>query len=367
MHEIDASLFEADLLTSPPSQYREPRFEQDKFGRPRWTLVDDMGCEHVFSDGASIRDARFSGWNLSGILLLDIELDTVAFFNSRLANFELQEARIRRLVISGGEGGLVMKSSSIKDVKVEDLNDPEAVVRLFGCEVANLLITSCKCGIDIARSTVTGLVLQRCDFAGRAASIRESTLQAPRIIYCTFRAVRLFRANLIESEIAQSAFVECHWEKVDMSLSQLSDVSLSKCRIHKLSLDAVVARSLKIFHTRALHVTSVFSDLFDLEVTHGIFGATFEHSRVRALMLCDLETHLIMKETQTFGLRLCDVIGIIGGAGTTWWAPVIRRSILRGNGTRGITLFRADCTNTKVINDFGIWTEETEIRKDPKK
>lgn len=359
MRGTSASLFGSDLLTSPSPKYREPRFEQDELGRPRWTLVDDMGCEHVFSDGARIRDARFSGWNLSGILLLDIELDTVAFSNSRLTNFELQQARIRRLVISGGEGGLVMKSSSIDDVKVEDLNDLEAVVRLFGCEVVNFLITSCKCGIDIARSTVAGLVIQRCEIAGRAASIRESTLQAPRIICCTFRAVRLFRANFIESEIAQCIFIECHWENVDMSLSQLSDVSLTKCRIHKLSLDVVVARAMKIFHTRALHVTSVFSDLFDLEVVDGIFAATFEHSQVRSLMLWNLKTHLTMNETQTIGLRLCDVIGVIGGVGTTWWAPVIRRSILRGNGTRGITLIRADCTNTKVINDFGVWTEET--------
>lgn len=66
-------------------------------------------------------------------------------------------------------------------------------------------------------------------------------------------------------------------------------------------------------------------------------------------------------------MRLCDVIGIIGGVGATWWTPVIRRSLLRGNGIRGVNLIRADCMHTKVFNDFGNWTEETEIRKDPKK
>lgn len=362
---VEQSIFDGEIMPLPAPMFREPRFERDKTGRPTWILADDAGCEHVFTDGTIIRDARFSHWNMAGVLIRQVVLDTVVFSGCRLANFEVQDAQIRRLVISGCEGGLVVKSCSINDVKVEDITDPEAVVRFFGCEVVSLLITDCKCGIDIARSEVVGLVFQRCNFAGRVVAIRVSTLRAPRIVCCTFTSTRIYRANFFESEIVKCDFIKCHWEDVDISLSQLLEVTLSDCRIHKLSLDAVIVRTLKIFETRAFYVTSQFSDLFDVEVVHGILGVTFEHAQVRSLMLYRTKTVLAMKESYAVGLRLCDVTGIIGGIGSTWWAPVIRRSILHGNGTRGITLIGADCTNTEVINDFGIWADETHIDKGP--
>lgn len=356
--QVDSSFFSSDQMPSPEPMYKEPRFELDKAGRPSWIMADEMGCEHTFTDGACIRDAAFKGFNLAGVLVRDVEFDTVALIECRLANAELQDARIRRLVISGGEGGLVVKSSSIDEAKVAGITDDEAVVRFFDCELVGMLITDCNCGIDIARSSSVGLVLQRCGFDGRVVAIRESTLRSSRITKCTFTSARLNQANFFECSLHEVEFMRSFFEDVDMSLSDLADITLKSCRVHRLSLDAVIARTLKLFETRALHVTAHFADFFDVEIKGGFFAASFERAQVRSLMLLKVETYLTMKQSQTVGLRLCNVLGTIGGAGTTWWAPVIRCSILRGDGTRDITLIEADCTDTKVINDFGKWTNQ---------
>lgn len=367
MHETTGSLFTSDLMPVPGLDYKPPRFELDTSGRPSWVITDEMGCEHTFTDGATIRDARFVGYNLAGVLIRNVVIDTVAFVASRLTNFEVQEAQIRRLNVSGGEGGLVVKCCSVSDVKVEHVNDPEAVVRFFDCEIEGLLVTECNVGIDVARSEVMGLALQRCNFAGRSVAIRESTMRAPRIICCTFTAARLYRVNFFGGELAKCEFTSCHWEDVDVSFSRIAEVMLAKCRVHGLRLDAVTIRTLKLFDTRAFEVTSQFGDLVDIEVVRGVLGMRLDRVQARGLMLWKVGTRLMMNDSKAFGLRICDVIGTVGGTRTTWWAPVIRRSILRGDGTRDITLIDADCTNTQVTNDFGVWTAEPHVRKGPHK
>lgn len=361
MHETQTSLFKDAVRPLPTARYKEPRFELDADGRPEWHLTDEMGCAHVLADGAVIRDARFSGWNLAGVLVRGIEIDTVALHDCRIANSEIQHSRVYRLVVTACEGGIVFKTSTIDEAKFEKIVDSEAVIRLFDCDVANLLVTDCACGIDIAQSQADSLVLQNCVFSGRAATIRQSSLRGSRITSCTFKVTRLYRVSFFESDLANCKFIDCHVEDTDFSLSQIHDVTFEDSRIHKFRIDAAHVRLVKLYRTRALHVSSAFSDLFDIEVVQGIFEAHFDRTQVRSLMLWKATTHLVMKESRAFGLRLCDVIGIIGGDATIWWLPVIRRSILRGDGTKGIILEGADCTSTKVINDFGVWSDDTDV------
>jgi len=221
------------------------------------------------------------------------------------------------------------------------------------------LVSNCKCAIDIANTRGVGIVLQHCNFAGRAGAIRSSTLRATRVAHCTFTAMYIFRANLLHSEVAACAFVDCYWEDVELSFSQLIDSTLTDCRVRNLRLDGSGVRTLHLSNTRVLHLSAAFSDIFDIEVVGGVFGASFDRTLIRSLMLWRVRAQLSMKESRVFGLRLCAVDGIVGGSDTTWWLPVIRRSALRGDGTKGITLLDADCTNTQITNDFGIWTKNT--------
>jgi len=365
MHETTGSIFASDLMPVPGLDYRLPRFELDTSGRPSWVMTDEMGCEHTFTDGATIRDARFVGYNLAGVLIRNVVIDTVAFVASRLTNFEVQDSHIRRLTVSGGEGCLVVKCCSVNDVKVEHVNDPEAVVGFFDCEIQGLLVTECNMALDIERSEVAGLVLQRSNFAGRSVAIRESTMRDPRILCCTFTGARFYRANFFAGRLAKIEFTTSHWEDVDVSFSHITEVTLAKCRVHGLRLDAVTVRTLKLFETRAFEVTSQFGDLVDIEVVRGVLGMSLDRAQVRSLILWKVGTRVMMNASKAFGLRLCDVSGTFGGIDTTWWAPVIRRSILRGDGTRDITLIDADCTNTQVTNDFGVWTYGPHVRKRP--
>lgn len=352
--------FQGSLMPPPEPTYRSPRFSVTEEGRPCWELIDTMGVAHKFHDFAIIRDARFEGWSLAGFLVRDAVFDTVCFAGCKLSNAEFVSSKIRRLVINGegGEGGPVFSKSTVDSVKIEELADGEAVVRFHDCEMLDVLITDCACGIDIARSQSFGLVLQRSTFeSSRVVAIRSATLRGSRIIDCSFSSALLYQANMFETTIRDVEFSGSRLD-VDMSLSDIADLGIQSCFVNRLSLDAAICRGVKIFDTHAYRVTANFSEIVDVEIKGGLFDASFEQTTLRSVMFLKVVTYLALRQSQAFGLRLCCVRGTIRGAGTTVWVPVIRQSELRGNEKPDITFIDAICTGTKFVNKFGTWIDQ---------
>ena len=87
---------------------------------------------------------------------------------------------------------------------------------------------------------------------------------------------------------------------------------------------------------------------------------TFVDSFLYSVMWHKVIVRTALIRTRGLGIRLTDVYGTIRGECSEMYRPIIRRSILEGDGKRGITMIGADVTTTLIPCPFGDFIEPLE-------
>ena len=357
MHEAsDVSLWAGDRSERPARRLKTPRFHIDPKGRPVFYLIDEMGCEYRFADGSTVSHARFVAYDLAGILLDQLTLDTVSFIDFNLSNFELQRATVSRVLFSGCTGGPVFHQSTVTDLEVAKTHDKSVMLRFFRCSVSRVLITDVTCGLELSRCTGNDVHIQRSRLVGKTI-IGNSEIRELTVISCLITSSNIFKSVLINPEIYETEFKFGQWDDVELRFGLMQDTTIEGLRMTRIRFDATKVHLLRLKSVLAAKVSASWAEWINVQLVGGLFLAMFSQCLLRSLMFHGTRVGLQMDSTRAYGLRLCDVEGAVKGKETVWWRPVIRRSVLRGDGSDGVILRGADCTSTKFFREFGKWLE----------
>lgn len=347
----DAFFFGNEITPLPMAKYKRPLLRVEG-GKPGWLLTDEMGVAHYLTDGAEISDAAFCGWDISGILLRDVRLDTVSFLNCDVKNTEFLNSNFNRVLVDGGTGGLVINKSSCRDVLVRKILNHSSIFRFFGCELTGVVVTDCEMGIGVAQCN-GNLHLQNSHFC-HPTLFRHNYLRESRVFNCRFKNAE-FKKNLWSTfELSHVWFEQCRLDGNDWSLSTVTEVEFNKTQIRNLQVDGCTLSRVRLLEGWAQRINLIHTSVMNLEVVGG--------EAVFSLTRCTIETFafwkvrqgsLLMEHTFVLGLRLCDSRLSIAGTFTTWWAPVMRQSRLFGDGTQNITVIAADVSRCEMLRGFG--------------
>lgn len=321
-------------------------------GKPGWELTDEMGVAHYFTDGVTVKDAAFKGWDLSGFFLRNVRLDTVSFLSCDLKNAELQHSTFNRVLVDGGTGGLVVGSSSCRDVLVRNIRNTSSIFRFFNCDLQRVIVSHCQMGVGVA-ACKGNFVLNDSEF-GYPTLFRHNHLSGGQIINCKFKNAT-FEKNLWTTfEISHVQFDQCKLDGTDWSLSTLTEVEFNKSRIRNMQVDGCTVSRVRLLEAWAQRINFNHTSVINLEVVGG--------EAVFSLTACMVETicfwnvrqgSLSCRDSYVLGLRICDSRFAIAGTCTTWWAPVLRRSRFFGDGTENIAIQGADISRCEIARSFG--------------
>lgn len=352
------SLFQNRRASTPSPRFKRPKVLWDTSG-PVWILIDAMGNEHRIKDGASLTDARFEGYDLSGILWTEVTLETVSFANCRLSNWELQNSTLRQVLIQDCVGGPVFKDCEIYDNFIERINDERATVRFFRCSIKMLTLSHLTSGLEISRSTGEDILVESCVLKG-IVILQFSDLTKLCLSQTSVANAHLRNMKLIDAEFVEVSFSQGQWQECDLSVCSMRDVEFDRVQIKGLRLDLAELVAINFWNVRADDVTSVYSEWSAIQITGAAFSVTFEDSFLYSVMWHKVIARIALIRTRCLGIRLTDVYGTIRGECSELYRPVIRRSILEGDGKRGITMIGADVTTTLVTHPFGSFIEPLE-------
>ena len=337
-------------------QWKEPDFQVDDSGRPIWTALDEDGRYQRLHDGCKISNSTFFGYNFAGVRLQGVTLHGINLIACRISNMEVQQSDLNSVSIRGCQGGPVFKESRVSNMTIEGLRDVDAVLRFFGSDVSKLLLKDSVCGLDFARTRGSDVSLRGLHLKG-SVTIRSSDLSEFEIIQTIIEDAVVFNSTLIGIRMTQAEWRRGRISSVDMSCGSIRETSFESTQVDALGLDASSIKTLKLYKVHARNISATFAEWVDVEVKGGRLLARFRNCTLRSLMIYQAGIAIRMSGTVTFGLRLCEMWGCIAGRDTSWWRPVIRRSVIAGDGTNGVTIKGADCTNTKVLAEFATWLE----------
>lgn len=362
-HEEESSLlFNASRSPVPPPRWKRPKIAWEG-SEPVCVLTDAMGNDHRIADGSVITNARFEGWDLSGILWVGVTLENVSFASCRLANWELQHCSVRRTLLEGCVGGLVWKDSSIDDVLIERVHDDRAVQRFFRCSIETLTLSNLECGLEIARCEAEDIQIQASHFKGIAA-IQSSAINGLRLLRTSLDDLQLHNTKLIASQFSEVSFTKGQFRECDLSFSHIVDVDFERVTIKGLRLDWANLVSVNFRNGRADDVTSAHSEWVAVQLEKSGFDVQYQDCFLQSVMWHKIFARIVLIRTRGVGTRFCDVYGAIRGQHSELWRPVIRRSILDGDGNReGVTMIGADVTTTLISCPFGTFVEPQETHQ----
>jgi len=341
--------------STPPPHFKRPTVRWEVNG-PVWVLTDAIGVDHEIKDGESLTHARIEGYDLSGVLWHHVTLESVSFIQCRLANWELQHSKVRQVTIDDCVGGFVWKDSEISDAVVRKCDDESSVVRFFRSSIKTLTLSELQCGLEITRCHGDDVTIQNSRLKDPTL-FHLSTLSSFRIVSSEVCGGKFSNTTMLGAELVEVSFTNGSWREVDLSSSRMRSVDFDHSRIDGLRLDLSELVLISFRNVRASDVTSTWSEWGSVEICGGTFGVSFESCTILAVMWYKVVTSITMIRTKGLGVRLIELYGTIRGQDTSLWRPVIRRSILDGDGEIGITCWGADMSSTLIPSPFGYFIE----------
>jgi len=344
-------LWTCEIAKLPMAEYKRPLLRVVN-GKPSWELTDEMGIAHYFTDGAEITDAAFRGWDFAGVLLRGVRLDTVSFLGCDLKNTEFQQSTFNRVLVDGGTGGLVVGSSSCRDMLVRKIINTSSIFRFFNCDLQGVIVKQCLMGVGVA-ACKGNLVLDDSEFS-YPSLFRHNHLSGGQVINCKFKNATFTKNLWTTFQISHVQFEQCKLDGTDWSLSTVTEIDFNKTQIRNMQLDGCTLSRVHFHEAWAQRINLIHSSVLNLEVVGG--------EAVFSLTGCTIETitfwkvrqgSLSCRDSYVLGLRICDSRLAIAGTCTTWWAPVLRRSRLCGDGTENITIKGADISSCEIARTFG--------------
>jgi len=354
--EDDAyGVFQKFIVPDPRPTYAHPLIRLGSDGGelvPEFVVIDTMGNEVVLKKGARIRDCRLEGWDLAGLRLEELHLDTVALVGCRLQNTELVGCVVNRLLIDGGLPGFVIKDSEVNQMCVTRAQ-PGGVARWINVRVSGLIVTDNESiSVEFTRVTGAHISLQRSNVVA-PSRILSSTIEHLRVIEMSLTGVRVARSNLFGASIHASKLVLTGWSDTSLECAELRDVHLERSVLKGVRADGSSIRQLKWTNSFASGLSLSFASVVDWESVGGRAEMTAEHSTFDGFTWWKAELKILANDARIGSLRMCDGVLFVRGTESTLQSPVVRRSVVHSDGASCMRVTSPDITNSQVSSQAG--------------
>lgn len=343
-------LFASHLAPDPRPTYRTPLIRAGNDALPEYVLEDVMGNEVVFKQGARVELSRFEGWNLSGLHLEGLVLDTVAFVACRLQNTEFVNCSISRVLVDGGIPGFVVKNSSVSEMCVTRA-DSGAVARWFNCAISGLIVTDNESiSVEFTRVNGTHISLQRSTIVA-PSRISASTIDNFRVVDTAFKDVVVANSNLFGAKLLNSTFTLTNWSDSSIECANLCEVRIDRSSFRNVRADGATIRQLKWTSSVAIGLTLSFASIVDWEAIGVRADIVAEHSSIDGFTWWKARLTILVNDTRIGSLRMCEGVLFMRGTESTLQSPVVRRSFVRSDTATTIRVSCPDVTSSQISSN----------------